>query len=75
MLDVSEDVASKRRMARAGRPELYDDTDFQRRLSGFYRDLEQHFPGDRIVHVNGEHDRDVVLRDVLAAVDALRAEG
>lgn len=75
VLDVTPEVAARRRKLRSGRPELYEDTEFQRRLAGFYRTLEQHFPGERIVHVDGDRDIDAVHADVLAHVDALRALG
>jgi dTMP kinase len=75
VLDVTPDTAARRRLRRSGRPELYDDPDLQGRLAGFYSELERHFPAERIVHVEGNRDADAVHRDVLAAVDALRALG
>jgi dTMP kinase len=75
VLDVRAETAARRRKVRTGRPELYEDHEFQARLVGFYARLEEHFPGERIVHVDGERDVDAVHRDVLAAVDALRALG
>ncbi|MEZ4394803.1 MAG: dTMP kinase [Polyangiales bacterium] len=73
VLDVSPEVALARRTARAGRAEIYDDPALQSRLAGFYRDIERHFPNDRVVHVNGDADADAVHRAVLAAVEALDA--
>jgi dTMP kinase len=75
VLDVGADCAARRRRERSGRPELYDDPELQARLAAFYRDLEKHFPGERIVHIDGERDADTVHRDVCAQVDALRAMG
>ena len=75
VLDVSANVASKRRRDRAGRPELYEDEVLQARLAEFYRTLEAHFPNERIVHVNGDRDVESVQRDVMAHVDALRRLG
>jgi dTMP kinase len=70
VLDVPDDVAAQRRAARGGR-ELFDDAALQSRLAEFYARLEQHFPGERIVHVRGDASPDAVASDVLAAVDAL----
>jgi dTMP kinase len=75
VVDVRPETAARRRKQRAGRPELYEDADLQARLADFYTRLEEHFPGERIVHIDGERDADAVHRDVLAAVDALRALG
>jgi dTMP kinase len=75
VLDVREEVAAKRRAERSGRPELYEDSEFQTQLAAFYRALEVHFPGERIVHVDGEREPAAVLAGVCAAVDALRALG
>jgi dTMP kinase len=75
VLDVSAEVAARRRQERSGRPELYDDLEFQKRLVEFYGQLERHFPGERIVHLDGERDADAVLTDVCAEVDRLRALG
>ena len=75
VLDVGANVAHRRRRARQGRPELYDDPEFQARLVGFYTNLEKHFPNERIVHVDGERDLEAVTKSVVDHVDALRALG
>jgi dTMP kinase len=75
VLDVKPSVAAKRRHERAGRPELYDDAELQERLAQFYGTLEKHYPGERIVHLDGEREVDAVHADVCARVDALRALG
>lgn len=75
VLDVTPANAERRRMKRSGRPELYDEPELQARLAAFYRELERHFPNERIVHVDGDRDIDAVHRDVIAQVDALRALG
>lgn len=75
VLDVAHETAAKRRMARQGRPDLYEDGELQARLADFYRTLEKHFPSERIVHVDGEGPPDAVLQLVLREVDALRALG
>jgi dTMP kinase len=73
VVDVSPDVARARRLARAGDREIFDDDAFQARLAAFYRDIEQHFPEDRIVHVSGDGDADSVFAALLAVVLALDA--
>lgn len=73
VLDVSPAVAHARRRARAGRPEIFDGDALQARLSRFYRTIEEHFPGDRVVHVDGDLDADGVHARVLSAVEALHA--
>jgi dTMP kinase len=71
VVDVSPDVARARRLARAGQKEIFDDDAFQARLAAFYRDIEQHFPRDHIVHVNGDGDADSVFAALFANVIAL----
>ncbi len=73
VVDVSPDVARARRLARAGDREIFDDDAFQARLAAFYRDIEQHFAEDRIVHVSGDGDADSVFAALLAVVIALDA--
>jgi dTMP kinase len=73
VVDVSPEVARARRLARAGDKEIFDDDAFQARLAAFYRDIEQHFSGDRIVHVNGDGDADSVFAALFANVIALAA--
>jgi len=75
VLDVPVEIAQRRVRERSGRPELYEDAEFQARLVDFYKQLEQHFPKDEIVHVDGEKDPDTVHAAVLRHVDARRARG
>jgi dTMP kinase len=74
VLDVPEDVAAERRARRGARAELYEQSAFQQRLAAFYRELEQHFPGERIAHIDGRSDPDTVHRAILAEVDPLLAQ-
>lgn len=71
VLDVPAAVAAERRRARSGRAELFDDDGLQARLCAFYAGLEQHFAGERIVHVNGARTPEAVSAALLAAVQAL----
>lgn len=68
VLDVPVAVAAERRRARSGRTELFDDDALQARLGAFYADLEQHFPNERIVHVDGAQSPADVTAAVLAAI-------
>ncbi|HEX6242059.1 MAG TPA: dTMP kinase [Polyangiales bacterium] len=61
VIDVSPEVARARRTARAGTREIFDDDPFQAHLAAFYRDIDRHFPEDRIVHVDGDGDPDQVF--------------
>ena len=67
VLDVPEEVARQRRRARSGREEIFDDDAFQARLGEFYRNVDKHFPDDRISHVSADRP----LADVAADIRAL----
>lgn len=75
ILDVTPDTALERRRARGNVPDLFEEEDLQRRLATFYATIERYLPGDRLVHLDGNADADTVHAGVLAAVEALRAEG
>jgi dTMP kinase len=75
VLDVRAEIAAKRRRERTGRPELYEQPEIQARLAEFYAQLDRHFPGERIVHINGELQTEAVCQAVIAEVDALRKLG
>jgi dTMP kinase len=72
VIDVSPEVARARRMARAGAREIFDDDAFQARIAAFYRDIDDHFAGDRIVHVDGDGDADRVFAALWPSVIALQ---
>ncbi len=72
VLDVSPEVARARRLARDAHRELFDDDALQRELGAFYRDIERHFPDDRIVHIDADRDVEAVFEDVLREVLMLR---
>jgi dTMP kinase len=73
VLDVTPEVARERRLARDATRELFDDDVLQRSLATFYADVERHFGGERIVHVDADRGPDEVAADVLGAVCALRS--
>ncbi len=53
VLDVPPDLAAERRMQRGEAAQLYDQSEVQRALAEFYRDLAKHMPADRVVVVDG----------------------
>jgi dTMP kinase len=71
VLDVTPEVAAQRRQTRDAARELFEEDSLQRKLAAFYRDIERHFPEDRIVHVDADRDADAVFADVHAAVLSL----
>jgi dTMP kinase len=52
VLDVPPEVAAERRLMRGEAAQLYDQNEVQRALAEFYRDLDKHIPGDRIVVID-----------------------
>lgn len=74
VLDVDPQEAARRRRVRSVAVDIYDDRDLQRQLREFYRDIEKHFPGDNIVHLDAMRSVDEVAADVLIEVEKLRGE-
>ena len=74
VLDIPAKEAERRRIERQSGRELYDDEAMQLKLADFYATIEQHFPEDRIVHVNADRPIGQVAADVMAAVRELRGE-
>ena len=74
VLDISAATAAERRARRSGPAELYDGSELQRSLVGFYQELEAVFPDDPIVHVDGELPVEEVADRVMAHVRHLRGE-
>jgi dTMP kinase len=67
VIDLAPDVAATRRESRGEPAQLYEQNEVQRALAVFYRDLEKHIPGDRIVVVDGAGSVDDVHDRVHAA--------
>lgn len=74
VLDVPEEVSRARREQRGGRRELYESPELQAELTRFYLSVEQHFPTDRVVHINAARDMEAVAADILRAVSEFRGE-
>jgi len=71
VLNVPPKLAAERRRQRSGRAEIFDDDEIQRELCGFYAGLAEHFPGERIVQVDGQGGADEVAARLLAEVRAV----
>jgi dTMP kinase len=69
VLDVPPSVAAERRRARQGPAEIFDADALQVRLAAFYARLERHYPGERIVHLDGTRALDAVTDTALAAIE------
>jgi len=74
VLDVDPEEAAKRRKERQAGREIYDGSELQHQLASFYKDIDQHFPDDPIVHIDAMRDIDAVAADVLEAVRELRGD-
>jgi dTMP kinase len=53
VLDVPPELAAERRLQRGDAAQLYDQSEVQRALAEFYRQLAQHMPADRVALVDG----------------------
>lgn len=74
VLDVDPSEAARRRKERSVGREIYDDLELQQQLAEFYRRIDEHFPGENIVHVDSARPVEEVAADVLRAVEVLRGE-
>lgn len=74
VLDVDPATSARRRAARGAGVEIFDDEALQAQLAAFYREIDAHFPGDNIVHVDSSRSIEEVATDVLHAVERLRGE-
>lgn len=74
VLDLPPDVAARRRNERAGGREMFDDLELQTQFGEFYRNIDSHFPGETIVHVDSSRSMDEVKADVMAHVRRARGE-
>lgn len=74
VLDVESAEAARRRHDRSTGREIFDDLELQQQLAAFYRDIEQYFPDDNVVHIDASREVDEVAADVLRAVEVLRGE-
>jgi dTMP kinase len=69
VLDVLPDIAADRRAQRGEAAQLYEQSEVQRALAVFYRDLPRHLPDDRIAAVDASGTVDEVHARVWAAYE------
>ena len=74
VLDIAPDVSARRRTERNIGREIFDDGDLQSQLGTFYTDIDKHFPGEKIVHVDSDRLESEVAADVLRHVRIARGE-
>jgi dTMP kinase len=74
VLDITPELAARRRAERGKGQEIYDDSELQRELTAFYQGIDAFFPDERIVHVDSSRSREEVAADVLAHVRRARGE-
>ena len=74
ILDVPPAQAAARREHRGARREIYDDAELQTLFAEFYANIEHHFDGENIVHVDASRSVEEVAADVLIEVEKLRGE-
>lgn len=70
VLDVAPELAAARRESRGDAAQMYEQSEVQRALSAFYKQLPSHLPGDRVVLVDGSGTPEEVSERVYAAVRA-----
>ena len=64
VLDLAPDLAAERREHRGDAAQLYEQSEMQRELAAFYKDLSKHLPKDRIATI----DASGTIEDVHARV-------
>lgn len=74
VLDVPDEVAERRRLARRAGREMFDDYELQQQLGKFYRHIAEHFPAEPIVFVNADREPSEVAAEIMNHVRGLRGE-
>lgn len=72
VIDVSGETAESRRASRKQNQELYEERELQMKLASYYMKLEQHFPNQNIVHIDGEMSVDEISQAIWKEVEKLR---
>jgi dTMP kinase len=75
ILDLDVDLAKRRRAARGGADEIFDDDALQRRLAEGYRECARHFPGERIELVDAARPIEEVAAELERRVVSLLEAG
>jgi len=68
VLDIDPEVAAERMQGRKKPKDVYENLEFQKKLSKFYANIEQHFPAERIVHVDGSQNIESVTAEILQRI-------
>jgi dTMP kinase len=74
VLDIPPEVSERRRMERNIGREIFDDGELQAQFGRFYKEIDQHFPGETIVHVDSNRPQPEVAADVFRHVRIARGE-
>lgn len=74
VLDIPPEVSARRRAERAGGQEIFDAFELQQQIGTFYQSIDQHFPGETIVHVDSARSVEEVRTDILNHVRRARGE-
>jgi dTMP kinase len=70
VLDLPADVAAERRLHRGEAAQLYEQSEVQRALAAFYRDLAKHMPNDRVLIVDARGSIDEVHARIWGAYES-----
>ena len=65
ILGIDPEVAAQRMQGRRKPKDVYENLEFQQKLSKFYANIEQHFPAERIVHIDGSWSVESVTAEIL----------
>jgi dTMP kinase len=60
VLEVAPEVAAERRVRRGEPAQLYEQSEIQRELAGFYKNLAKHMPNDRVAIIDAGATIDAV---------------
>lgn len=74
-LQVNPEEAMRRRTARSGRMEIFDDAEFQTKLIEEYDRMEELFPESNILTIDGTLPVEEINDRVWAEIEKLRAKG
>lgn len=65
ILDIDPEVAAERMKGRKKPKDVYENLAFQKKLSNFYANIEQYFPTESIVHIDGSQNVESVTAEIL----------
>lgn len=65
VLDIDPEVAAERMQGRKKPKDVYENLEFQKKLSNFYANIEDHFPDEEIVHIDGSQNVESITAEIL----------